>query len=92
MRKTLSELFVILMVMVSVVGCAMLAPKPEATLYERLGGKSAIQAVVNDFIDRVGADPRITNEQGEGQAGCYPYSHPQSACHQSGLCGRGRSV
>ena len=69
MRKTLSELFVILMVMVSVVGCAMLAPKPEATLYEQLGGKSAIQAVVNDFIDRVGADPRITNEKVKARLG-----------------------
>ena len=47
----------------------MLAPKPEATLYERLGGKSAIQAVVNDFIDRVGADPRITNEKVKARLG-----------------------
>jgi hemoglobin len=29
------------------------------SLYERLGGKPAIQAVVDDFIGNVAADPRI---------------------------------
>lgn len=29
------------------------------SLYQRLGGKPAIQAVVNDFVGRVGADSRI---------------------------------
>ncbi len=35
--------------------------KKEATLYDRLGGMKAIEAVVNDFIDTVGSDKRITN-------------------------------
>lgn len=69
MRKTRSEWFVILLVMLSVVGCAMLTPKPEASLYDRLGGQSAIEAVVNDFVDRVGADPRITNEKVRARLG-----------------------
>lgn len=31
----------------------------EQSLYHRLGGKAAIQAVVDDFIGNVAADPRI---------------------------------
>jgi hemoglobin len=31
----------------------------KSSLYERLGGKAAIQAVVDDFIGNVAADPRI---------------------------------
>ena len=31
----------------------------DKSLYERLGGKPAITAVVDDFVGRVGADPRI---------------------------------
>ena len=43
--------------------CSSMAPQKEASLYERLGGKSAIAMVVNDFVDTVGADSRITNEK-----------------------------
>jgi hemoglobin len=32
---------------------------PKATLYERLGGVYSIAVVVDDFIDRVMADPRL---------------------------------
>ena len=35
---------------------AALAPAEESTLYQRLGGKAAIQAVVDDFVGRVAAD------------------------------------
>lgn len=35
------------------------ADKPQATLYERLGGKPAITAVVDDFVGNVAADERI---------------------------------
>lgn len=38
-------------------GCAQMAQKP--SLYDRLGGKPAIQAVVDDFIANVAADTRI---------------------------------
>jgi hemoglobin len=31
----------------------------EKTLYERLGGEAAIKAVVDDFVDRAAADPRV---------------------------------
>jgi hemoglobin len=45
------------------VGCATTEEKhmtaAEKPLYERLGGKPAITAVVDDFVARVAADPRI---------------------------------
>ena len=45
------------------VGCATTGEKQmsaaEKPLYERLGGKPAITAVVDDFVARVAADPRI---------------------------------
>jgi hemoglobin len=40
-------------------GCANIAGQKEATLYERLGGKPAITAVVDDFVGNVAADKRI---------------------------------
>jgi len=43
-------------------GCAGMFAR-EATLYERLGGKPAIEAVVDDFLSRLAADPRLTNQQ-----------------------------
>ena len=33
--------------------------KPQPTLYERLGGVYSIATVMDDFIDRVMADPRL---------------------------------
>ncbi|MCA1978417.1 MAG: group 1 truncated hemoglobin [Thiobacillus sp.] len=39
--------------------CTSMQPAPQKSLYERLGGKPAIQAVVDDFIGNVAADPRI---------------------------------
>ena len=38
---------------------AKLLPDAHASLYTRLGGKPAIEAVVNDFVGNVAADPRI---------------------------------
>jgi hemoglobin len=35
---------------------------PEKSLYERLGGKTAITAVVDDFVGRVAADNRINGK------------------------------
>jgi len=42
---------------ISAVGCATMMT--EKSLYERLGGKPAIQAVVDDFVGNVAADTRI---------------------------------
>ena len=48
-------------------GCASgtMEQKPmpaQTSLYDRLGGKPAIQAVVDDFIGNVAADPRINQQ------------------------------
>ena len=39
-------------------GCTTVPP-PQATLYERIGGRAALTAVVDDAIVIVSADPRI---------------------------------
>lgn len=52
--------------LLTLVGCqSMEQPKPAMTdkpLYERLGGKPAITAVVEDFVGRVAADSRINGK------------------------------
>ena len=40
-------------------GCATAPPAPKRPLYDRLGGKPAIAAVIHDFLGRVAADGRI---------------------------------
>lgn len=40
---------------------SMQSAPPQKSLYERLGGKPAIQAVVDDFIGNVAADNRINS-------------------------------
>jgi hemoglobin len=49
----------VLAVCISLFGCASYAQQQQATLYERLGGKPAITAVVDDFVGNVAADKRI---------------------------------
>ena len=44
---------------VTLAGCAETMKKPSASLYDRLGGKGAITAVVDDFVGNVAADKRI---------------------------------
>lgn len=50
-----------LSVLVFLAGCAAMdsGRMAEKSLYERLGGKEAITAVVDDFVGRVAADNRI---------------------------------
>ena len=52
---------------VSVSGCAAMESSPgtmmtEKSLYDRLGGKPAITAVVDDFVGRAAADTRINGK------------------------------
>ena len=39
--------------------CGSLAQAADSTLYQRLGGKTAITAVVDEFVSRVASDTRI---------------------------------
>lgn len=41
------------------IGCTMAAQAADKTLYDSLGGKKAIVAVVDEFVGRVAADKRI---------------------------------
>src|SRR5437870_8619229 len=43
----------------AIAACAQIEKKQSASLYERLGGKPAITAVVDDFVSNVAADSRI---------------------------------
>ncbi len=43
----------------AVTPAASSGPGPNASLFERLGGKPAIEAVVDDFLGRVATDERI---------------------------------
>lgn len=57
MMKTVRTLA--LGLVVSVAGLTLAHAKEHASLYERLGGKPAITAVVDEFVARVAADARI---------------------------------
>jgi hemoglobin len=48
-----------LAVAIALDACTDMAMKKETSLYERLGGKPAITAVVDDFVGNVAADGRI---------------------------------
>ena len=52
---------VLTMVAVTVAGCGSMSggPMTQKSLYDRLGGKPAITAVVDDFVGNVAGDPRI---------------------------------
>jgi hemoglobin len=50
----------VLIALLPMIAGAQSAPKQQS-LYERLGGKKAITAVVDEFVGRVAADGRINN-------------------------------
>jgi len=60
--RTLKKMLFLSFALSLAAGCAggrMMTHEP--TLYERLGGKPAIEAVVEDFVSRLAADMRISN-------------------------------
>ena len=62
-KKELCGFLVIFGVLVAVSSAGVLGQKSmmQKSLYERLGGKDAIVAVVDQFVDRVAADARINS-------------------------------
>lgn len=62
MRRCLNLLLVIaLMLALGTMAMAGKKGKMEKSLYDRLGGKTAISAVVDEFVARVAADKRINS-------------------------------
>jgi hemoglobin len=60
MRKPVWGVFVVAAILVSVSSAGMFGQgMKEKPLYDRLGGKKAIAAVVDEFVSRVAADTRI---------------------------------
>ncbi len=73
MKRTVATYVIIAGLMFSVTGCNMMettsgsgmsksTAMADKTLYDRLGGKPAITAVVDDFVGRVAADGRINGK------------------------------
>lgn len=66
MQSRFVSWLVILGLGVAASGCGMMESSPgtmaEKSLYDRLGGKPAITAVVDDFVGRVAADTRINGK------------------------------
>jgi len=60
MRKHVGGILMIAAILVSVSSASLLGQSmKEKSLYDRLGGKKAIAAVVDEFVGRVAADNRI---------------------------------
>lgn len=59
MRNSKTFVSALLLTATVLVGCSQTPSKPAASLYDRLGGKEAITAVVDDLSANVAADNRI---------------------------------
>ena len=63
---------------------AKAASKKEKSLYERLGGKTAITAVVDEFVARVAADTRINKFFGSTDIATLKMHLVNQICEASG--------
>jgi hemoglobin len=63
---------------------AQLAAPPKKTLYERLGGLSAITAVVDDFVGNVARDRRINRFFAHANVPRLKFLLVQQVCQASG--------
>ena len=63
MVRSLVNGSVLLALLIAFTACGTTPAPTKASLYDRLGGKKAIDMVVNDFVDTVGSDPRIKNQK-----------------------------
>ena len=59
MPASLARLVFPIVIAVVLAACQSMAPAPQKSLYDRLGGQPAITAVVDDFVGNVAADSRI---------------------------------
>ena len=59
MRKQVLGVFAIAGILASVSSASVLGQMKEKSLYDRLGGKQSIAAVVDEFVSRVAGDARI---------------------------------
>lgn len=59
MRKSLGQIVVATVILLSAGSAGFAQGAKEKSLYDRLGGKKAITAVVDEFVARVAADKRI---------------------------------
>ncbi len=57
------KIFVVGLLAVLMTSCAGHKMMTSKSLYNRLGGKAAIEAVVEDFVGRLATDSRIKNEK-----------------------------
>jgi hemoglobin len=60
MHNRITRILSSALLLLFVASCSLAAPK-DKTLYDRLGGKKAIVAVVDEFVGRVAADARINS-------------------------------
>src|SRR5262245_9549589 len=69
-----------------VAGCAggMMGEKKKAPLYERLGGRPAMQAVVDDFIGNVANDARINKRFAGANIGKLKSNLVDQICEATG--------
>jgi hemoglobin len=63
MKNNFHKYILLLFVTATIGACTTMESQKEASLYDRLGGKKAIQAVINDFVDIVIVDERIYNQK-----------------------------
>ncbi|MBI3995146.1 MAG: group 1 truncated hemoglobin [Nitrospirae bacterium] len=84
MKIRLYQPWIILSGILIVAGCAAPTTKPQATLYDRLGGKPAITAVVSDFIDLVGQDARVLHSPAPARVPVIKTLLVEMVCQASG--------
>ena len=86
MRKNLANVFTMFVALLIVSGCA--ADRPPAneqrSLYDRLGGKPAITAVVDETIRNISVDPRINKRFATANAPNLSRSLVEFLCDRSG--------
>jgi len=80
-------LVALLMLAVGLAACGRMqqqVPVQKTTLYDRLGGKAAITAVVDQFVANVAADPRINHFFAQTDPGPFKAKLVDQICQGTG--------